>query len=102
MFSVELKDSVEHGPIEYAVSECMDRMIMRWSDMLTDHQIAQKVLQFQSLGTLFATLAGAFTPSLKPRAPGKGMLGVPGTVLSREFVLLLRLARALSQWRKSE
>ena len=47
MFSVELKDSVEHGPIEYAVSECMDRMIMRWSDMLTDHQIAQKVLQFQ-------------------------------------------------------
>jgi hypothetical protein len=59
----------------------------------------QNVLQFQSLGTLFATLAGAFTPSLKPLPPGNGILGVPGTVPSLEFVLLLRLPRVLSQVR---
>lgn len=61
--------------------------------------LSQKVLQFQSRGTLLARL-----PTIEFSPPGrkrlkKGTLGVVGVVLSREFVLLLRLTRSVSQLR---
>jgi hypothetical protein len=71
----------------------------RGIDMPIHRISSQKVLQFQSRGTLLAIL---FAMELSP--PGlkrlkNGTLGVVGVVLSREFVLLLRLTRSVSQLR---